>query len=99
MIKLKFFDYCFYRFATTKYLQKRDPKTPYIWAFGWLSFCQLGNVLTIIDIYQIYTNTTYDAATLVWSIAIPISIINIFFITTEKKYQCLVEHYKEEKIK
>jgi accessory gene regulator protein AgrB len=86
--------------ATTRYLQKVDPKTPYIWAFGWISSCQLGNILTITGIYQIFTNTTLDNdKLLVWSIAIPLSIVNMFFMTTEKKYKWLVEHYKDEKNK
>ena len=99
MIRLKFFDYVFYRIATTKYYQKVDPKTPYIWAFGCVSFFQLGNILTIVDIYQIFTKVRFDNASLVWSISIPLSIINVFFITTEKKYKWMVEHYKNEKNK
>jgi hypothetical protein len=99
MIHLKFFDYVFYRLATTRYYQKVDPKTPYIWAFGLLSFFQLCNILTIVNIYQIFTHVIFDIKVLVWSIAIPLSIINIFFVTTKKKYEWAVEHYKNEKNK
>lgn len=95
---ITFFDYCFYRIATTRYFQKVDPKMPWIWAFGWVSFCQTGNVLTLIDVYQIFTNSTYNYESWIWPIAIFISIINMFLLT-EKKYNRLVEHYKEEKNK
>ncbi len=60
MIHIKPFDYIFYRIATSKFYQKLDSKTPYIWAFGALSFCQLCNVLTIIDNLPNYSRKKYS---------------------------------------
>ena len=79
-------------------MQKVDPKHPFIWASTWVTGAQLFNILTIINIYYIFTNSTYDGdiKLLVWSIVIPLCIINYFILLTEKKYIKLKEKYKEE---
>ncbi|MDR1198829.1 MAG: hypothetical protein LBK94_07445 [Prevotellaceae bacterium] len=96
---IKFFDYCFYRIATTKYFQKVDPKTPYIWAFGWTQFCELLNILTFINIYHLFDNSRYDYEIVPILICIPLSIINVFILLTKKKYNKSIAYYKDEKHK
>lgn len=97
MIYIKPFDYIFYRIATSKFYQKLDSKTPYIWAFGALSFCQLCNVLTIIGIFQtIHGKNILSIPNLSMKIGIPLGVFNMLFVTTEKKYRWLIEKYKNE---
>jgi hypothetical protein len=92
-----FFEYCFYRIHFL-YVHKKIASDPNIYASGLVSGCQLFNVLTIINIFQIFTNSTYDGDIkfLIWSIALPIFLINYFILLTEKKYIKLKEKYKEE---
>ena len=98
MVHIKYFDYVFYKIATSKFYQKVDPKMPYIWAFGVLQFCQLCNILTLVGIYDIFTgvNLASEPKTFVWKIAFPLSVFNVFFVMTEKKYKWLIERYKNE---
>ena len=91
-----FFEYCFYRIATTKYFKKVDSKTPWIWAFGWTSFCELLNIMTIINTYHIFNKSTYNFEFVFILICIPVYFINVFILLTEKKYKRLLEYYKEE---
>jgi hypothetical protein len=94
----RFFEYCFYRICFVYHKRKIDIH-PQIYSSGWVTGAQLFNILTIVDIYQIFTNTKYNATILVWSIVISLGIINSFILLTEKKYIKLTEKYKEEKNK
>jgi hypothetical protein len=97
MLMYRFFEYCFYRIATV-YIKRKIDKHPFVYACGWVTFGQLGNILTIFDIYQIFTNRILgNDKLLIWSIVLPLYIINTFFFMNEKKYKWMVEHYKEEK--
>ena len=95
---IKFFDYCFYRIATTKYVRKVDPKYPWIMAFGWISLCQLSNILTVINIYHLCNNLTFEAKPMVITVGIPIYIINIFLLT-KKNVKVWWNIIKKKKIK
>jgi len=85
----------------SKFFKKLEKKDTHLLTSVWVTLLQLGNILTMIDIYQIYTNSTikYNYTVLVFSITIPLTIINTFFLLTEKKYKWMFEHYKEEKYK
>jgi hypothetical protein len=92
----RFFEYCFYRICFVYYKRKIDT-SPNVYACGWVCAAQLFNILTIINIYQIFTNAIFDKAILVWGIAIPIYFVNYFIFFTKQKYKWMVEYYKNEK--
>jgi hypothetical protein len=103
---LRFFDYCFYRCASSKFAQKLDKQEyTHIAPAVWITLCQQFNILTIIIIFHIITNTTHVIDDIIVfkplsiSILIFLALVNALFLLTRKKYEALKIRYKDEKNK
>jgi len=94
---LKFFEYCFYRIAYSKYYQRVDKKEPYIWAWNGISFSQTCNVLTFITLYHIIKGIEYDFVIVGISIYVTIYFLNIFVFLPIRKYKEMGKWKKDEK--
>jgi hydrogenase-4 membrane subunit HyfE len=97
---LKFFDYCFYRCAYSKFAQKLDKEeSAHIAPAVWIILCQSWNIITIIMLYYIIIDTKFDFITVYISIFIPLALVNALFLLNRKKYEELRILYKDEKNK
>ena len=80
---LHFFDYCFYRCASSKFAKKFEKEEDSdIAPCVWITLCQQFNILTIVIFFHIVTGTTHiiDEITvfkpLSISIIIPLALVN-----------------------
>ena len=96
---ITFFDYCFYRISTSWYYRKIEPSTPYIWVCGQVTGCEVFNIMTLINVYHLINHSTYNFEIVFIPILIIVAMVNIFVLLTQKKYEFLIEHYKDEKHK
>jgi len=103
---LHFFEYCFYRCASSKFSRKFEKEedsdiAPCIWITG----CQTLNITTIMITFHIITSTVHviddkDFLITAWISTFTIlALINAFFLLTRKKYEALKIRYKDEKNK
>lgn len=95
---MKFFNYCFYRIATFYLNRKFDYNSSLISAIGLVTFCQLGNILSLITIPYIYTKNSYSLELSLY-IGIPLCIVNLFLTNVNKKYSILKDRWNEEVLK
>ena len=94
---IKFFDYCFYRCAFSKFAQKLDKEEySHIAPAVWITLCQSWNIITIITIFYIIIDTKFDFIAVYIPIVIALVIVNIFLLT-RKKYEASIIRYKDEK--
>ena len=97
---LNFFDYCFYRCASSKFAQKLDKEEySHIAPAVWITTCQSWNITTMITIFYIIIDEKFDFEIILPSIIITVYLINTFFLLTRKKYDTLKIYYKDEKNK
>ena len=96
---LDFFDYCFYRCASSKFAQKLEKEeSVHIAPSIWITACQSWNVIMFIMIYYIIIDEKFDFITVYIPLVIVLFIINNFLLT-RKKYEALKIHYRYEENK
>ena len=94
---IKFFDYCFYRCAFSKFAQKLDKEEySHIAPAVWITLCQSWNIIMFIMIFHIIIDEEFDFSTVYISICIPLVLVNALFLLTRKKYEALKIRYKDE---
>jgi hypothetical protein len=97
---LVFFDYCFYRCASSKFAQKLDKQEyAHIAPAVWMTIFQTCNITTIITLYYIIIDTKFDFEIVIPSVFIPIALVNALYLFTRKRYEVLKIRYKDEKNK
>jgi len=95
---MKFFEYCFYRIHSW-YVHKKVASTPRIYSTNWVSFGQIFNILMFIQIFCFIIDVKFEILYIMLPLYIIIYGMNYFVLLTEKKYEKLVEKYKEESYK
>jgi len=97
---LHFFEYCFYRCASSKFAKKFEKEEDSdIAPCVWITLCQSWNIIMFIMIFYIITDDEFDFITVYISICIPLVLVNALFLLTRKKYEALKIRYKDEKNK
>lgn len=92
---LCFFDYLFYRLATSNYYKKVAHQYAYVYAYGFTSLCEGFNVLTIIKLFSHFTGLEITTRFILLVCCIPLLVFNSFRLD-ERRYVLLCEMYKEK---
>lgn len=95
MEMVRFFDYLYYRIATSSYYQKTAHQYAYIYAYGLVSLLEGFNILTIIKLFSIFLNIEIKTTVILIFCCIPLVIINTCRLN-ERRLAQLKETYKEE---
>ena len=93
---VRFFDYLYYRIATSKYYQKTAQQYAYIYAYGIVSLLEGFNILIVIKLFTFFLNIEIRTPLILVFCCIPLVIINMCRYN-EKKLAQLKEIYKEER--
>jgi hypothetical protein len=80
-------------------VHKRVDSAPRIYSTNWVSFGQVCNILSFIQILCFIINVKFEMIFVLIPLYIVIYGINYFFLLTDKKYEKLLEIYKYEKHK
>ncbi len=96
MVMIRFFDYLFYRIATSNYFKKTAHQYAYIYAYGLVTLLEGFNILTIIKLFTFILNIEIRTTFILLFCCIPLVIINMCRLN-EIKITQLKEIYKEER--
>lgn len=95
MVMLRFYDYVFYRVASSRFYQKVAPRTFCQGGFGVTTIAEVLNFITIISIICTIFDFEFTRGMAKYWVNIPIIIFNCFRFT-EERYKVLNEQFKDE---
>ena len=92
---MKFFNYCFYRIHYL-YIKRKIDKDPRVYSSNWVSFGEICNILIVIQLFLFLLEIKCKILFVAIPLYIIIYVMNYFVLLTTKKYENLLEKYKDE---